>query len=167
MIKTININNKYLYLLLLVLLVRLPFFSEVLIDGDETTFLIIGKWFMEGNTPYERYTDFNILCLLYLWFFISSIKRISFYFQNVWSNNYFLNIDTCLQDILIIFKYKKFFFCCLSFYYFKFLFARNQSKYSNTTLSNVAIYLFYVFVVYKKKLFISSIPNCVSRIYQI
>ena len=31
MIKTININNKYLYLLLLVLLVRLPFFSEVLI----------------------------------------------------------------------------------------------------------------------------------------
>ena len=154
MIKTININNKYLYLLLLVLLVRLPFFSEVLIDGDETTYLIIGKWFMEGNTPYERYTDFKTFYVYYIYGFLYQASNESLFIFRMYGAIIIFLTSIPVYRISLLFLNTKnsFFVACLFIISSSYLHVTSQSIQTQHLAMLPFIYSMYLLSIKKNYL---------------
>jgi hypothetical protein len=106
----------YSYLFLFCLFLRLPFFSELLIDGDETTFLILGKWLMEGNTPYERYSDLRPFHIFYIYGIFYKLANESIFFFRVYGALIiFFSSILVFKISLIFFEKKKSFLVSLFF----------------------------------------------------
>ena len=77
-----KISNNFNILILLILfslIIRFPFFSKGLIDGDEITFVIMGNWVMSGNLAYDGLTDFKTPFLFYLYGILSNILENNLY----------------------------------------------------------------------------------------
>ena len=106
----------YLYLFLFSFFFRLPYFSELLIDGDETTFLILGKWLMEGNIPYERYSDFRPFHIFYIYGILYKLSNESiFIFRFYGSLIIFFSSILVFKISLILLDEKKSFLISLFF----------------------------------------------------
>ena len=63
-------SNKYLSYLLLflfILIIRFPFFFTDEFNWDESTYIIIGQWIVDGNLPYLEKTAIKPPLLYYLY----------------------------------------------------------------------------------------------------
>ncbi len=47
----------FIYLFILALVIRLPYFFEAVIDWDESTFILFGQSILDGNLPYTELLD--------------------------------------------------------------------------------------------------------------
>ncbi len=58
-VKYQNLNNKFVFMVLLVLsfFIRFPFFFRDYIDRDESTFILVAQSWVDGNLPYTELWD--------------------------------------------------------------------------------------------------------------
>lgn len=66
-------TTLYLFLFLVTLFIRLPFFFRDHFDWDESTFIIMGQSVADGNLPYEHMWDLKPPLLFYIIGFIQKL----------------------------------------------------------------------------------------------
>ena len=149
---TISKNYKIIiFPFFLIFFLRLPFFFTDVFNWDESTYIIIGQWIVDGGLPYLGRTEIKPPLLGYLYSFF-----VFFSFGELYLIRFFnclllgINLIFLFKIFLKIFNFKSYFFLTTSFIFSStFIIRDSQSLFSEhfaVTFLTVALY----FIIQRK-----------------